>query len=68
MNFDYLTLQTTTLASNEARRGRNKKTDLKERGFEGILDSRTSDKNQCWSCEHNNEIKITMKDGKLPSL
>jgi hypothetical protein len=68
MNVDSSALQIITLTSNEARKGKNKKMDLKERGFEGIRDSRTSDRNQYLPCEHNNEIPIRMKDGKFLSL
>jgi len=68
MKVDNLTLQIITLTSNEARRGKNKKMDLKESGFEGIRDSRTSDRNHCLPCEHNNNIPIRMKDGKFLSL
>jgi len=68
MNVDHLTLQIITLTSKEATREKNKKMDLKERGFEGVRDSRTSGRNQCLPCEHSNKIPIRMKDGKFLSL
>jgi hypothetical protein len=68
MNDDNFTLQIITLTSNEARRGKTKKMDLKEMGFEGTRDLGTSDRNQCLPWEHNNEVPIRMKDGEFLSL
>jgi hypothetical protein len=54
VNVDNLTHQTITLTSNEARRGKIRKWILKkgDLGVYGI--DRTSDRNQCLPCEHNN--------------